>query len=121
MYWETSNNWFSSLLRAGERELPRHASSTSSKIHWYPLPCESEQREAFGEQCVMQLVTELPDLRLLENLDIYPDLNLTPWVSLSAWHGLKSLPKGRDKPFLGVARAGACPGFSNFVLGECMS
>lgn len=58
-------------------------------------------------------------LRLSENPDVYPELNLTPWVSV--WHGLKGLPKGRDKPFLGVARAGACPGFSNFVLRECMA
>lgn len=59
IYWETANNWFSSLPCAGGRHLVWHASCVSRKMHWDPFSCESEQREALGELCALRLVTEL--------------------------------------------------------------
>lgn len=59
MYWETPNNWFSSLPCAGERALAWHVSSASSKTHWDPFSCESEQRKASGEPSVLQPATQL--------------------------------------------------------------
>lgn len=59
MYWEPPNNWFSSLPRAGEREMVWLTFSTSSKRHWDPYSCESEEDEASGELCVLCLTIEL--------------------------------------------------------------
>lgn len=40
---------------------------------------------------------------------LYPDLNMTPWMSLNAWHGLKGLCVGRQNPLPGYYQARDLP------------
>lgn len=109
MYWEPPNNWFSSLPRAGEREMVWLTFSTSSKRHWDPYSCESEEDEASGELCVLCLTIELAPNAAAGKSWLYAELNTTPWVSLNTWHGLKGLCVGRDNPLPGCCQARGLP------------
>lgn len=107
MYWETPK-WFSSLPPAGKRRWWL-TFSASSERHWDPYSCESEEDEASGELCVSCQAAQLAPRTAAGKSFLYPDLNMTPWMSLNAWHGLKGLCVGRQNPLPGYYQARDLP------------
>lgn len=92
-----------------EREMVWLTFSAFSGRHWDPYSCESEEDEASGELCVLCQTTELVPHTAAGKSLLYPELNMTPWVSLNTWHGLKGLCLGRHSPLPGYCQARGLP------------